>query len=146
MFSGYVYTTASTAEAIFEKMDSVMNSQSVPWINFVDVGVEGTSVNIGRHYSIMTRIQARYKPSNLFHECHIAHNAMLMGRLITVTSAASSVLEVDFLTNQKSDQNIFIGLLTKQTLENEGDCTLNQKKNFYTSVRSFYEAVGWRGL
>jgi hypothetical protein len=282
-------TNAATAQVIFEKMDSVLSSQSVPWINCVGVGVDSTSVNIGRHNSIMTRVQG-INPAIYFMKCpcHIAHNAAcyaadafrsgtsfdvedflvdiyfwfdksskrknllqeyctfcdteyrkiikhvstrwlslqraiervlkqynslrsyflsescsearfvrvnkifsnplvevyllffhsilslfnafnlllqredpcihliydecerllnkLIGRLVPsiIISAATSVFEVDYLTNQYSDQDVFIGLLAKQTLaklENEGDCTPNHKKRFYAGVRSFYEAA-----
>ena len=69
-------TNAATAEAIFEKMDSVLVSHSIPWANCVGVGVDSTSVNIGRHNSIMTRVQD-VNPAIYFIKCpcHIAHNA-----------------------------------------------------------------------
>ena len=69
-------TGAATAEVIFEKMDSVMGLHNIPWFNCVGVGVDSTSVNIGRHNSIMTRVQS-INPATYFMKCpcHIAHNA-----------------------------------------------------------------------
>ena len=81
---------AGTAQAIFDKMNAVLNLHNIPWVNCIVVGVDNTSVNIGRHNSIMTRVHG-VNPSVYFMgcPCHIAHN---------VASAAADAFrnEVDF--------------------------------------------------
>ena len=66
---------AATAETIFSKMNEVLESHDIPWSNCVGVGVDNTSVNIGRHNSIMTRVH-QVNPSVYFMgcPCHISHN------------------------------------------------------------------------
>ena len=68
-------TDAATAETIFTKIDSVISTHNIPWINCVGVGVDNTSVNIGRHNSIMTRVH-NVNATVYFMgcPCHIAHN------------------------------------------------------------------------
>ena len=67
---------AATAEAIFGKMNEVLELHNIPWSNCVGVGVDNTSVNIGRHNSIMTRVH-QVNPFVYFMgcPCHISHNA-----------------------------------------------------------------------
>ena len=70
----------------------------------------------------------------------------LMGRFVLTTalSAASSPKKVDYLNNQLSDRDIFIGFITRQTLlklVNEGDCTPTESKKFFHGVRAFYVAA-----
>lgn len=48
---------AATADAIFQKINSVLDMHHIPWDNCVGVGVDNCSINMGRHNSIMTRIQ-----------------------------------------------------------------------------------------
>ena len=48
-----------TASTIFQKIDSVLTSLSIPWENCVGFGVDNTSVNIGHHHSIKTQVQQR---------------------------------------------------------------------------------------
>lgn len=47
---------SATAESIFSKMNEVLVRHNVPWINCVGVGVDNTSVNMGKSNSIMTRV------------------------------------------------------------------------------------------
>jgi len=51
-----------TAETIFNKIDSVLSQLSIPWSLCVGFGVDNTSVNVGLHNSIMTRIKAYGMP------------------------------------------------------------------------------------
>lgn len=57
-------------------MDSVLESRGIPWSNCVGLSVDNTSVNMGRHNSIMTR--ATQKNPSVYMmgcPCHILHNA-----------------------------------------------------------------------
>ena len=72
---------SATAESIFSKMSEVLVRHSIPWINCVGVGVDNTSVNMGKSNSIMTRVY-RVNPGTYFMGCpyHIAHNTANTGR------------------------------------------------------------------
>lgn len=64
-----------TASAIFTKVDSVLSTLNIPWQHCVRFVVDNTSVNIGRHHSIKTEVQAR-NPACYFMgcPCHLLHN------------------------------------------------------------------------
>lgn len=66
---------AATARGIFAKMDQVLTSNEITWANCVGCGVDNTSVNLGVHNSIKTRVQ-QVNDSIYFMgcPCHIAHN------------------------------------------------------------------------
>lgn len=78
---------AASAEVIFDKINNVLQIHNIPWVNCIGVGVDNTSVNIGRHNSIMTRIHGM-NPSVYFMgcPCHITHN--------TASHAADSLRQV----------------------------------------------------
>lgn len=64
-----------TAEAIFNKIDSLLTELSIPWSLCVGFGVDNTSVNIGLHNSIMTRV--KQKNDSVYFmgcPCHLLHN------------------------------------------------------------------------
>lgn len=64
-----------TAEAIFAKMNEVLQSNHISWTNCVGVSVDNTSVNTGKSNSIMTRVKQQ-NPAAYFMgcPCHILHN------------------------------------------------------------------------
>ncbi len=66
---------AATAEEIFARMDQILSSNAISWANCVGCGVDNTSVNLGKHNYIKTRVQ-HVNPSIYFMgcPCHIAHN------------------------------------------------------------------------
>ena len=68
-------TTGSTAEILFEKMDSVLTGYGLKWTNVVSIGVDNASVNMGPNNSIRSRA---LKKSPLIYmircSCHILHN------------------------------------------------------------------------
>ena len=68
-------TTASTAQAIYDKMNEVLNKHDIPWANCVGMSVDNTSVNVGKHNSIKTRVEdANDTVYFMGCPCHILHN------------------------------------------------------------------------
>ena len=67
-----------TAESIFSKMNEVMETHHIPWTNCVGIGVDNTSVNLGKNNSIMTRVRQENSSSYFMGcPCHIVHNMAL---------------------------------------------------------------------
>lgn len=64
-----------TAEKLFSSIDNCMSSFGISWSNCVAVGVDNTSVNVGKKNSLMTRVQQQNR-STYFNGCpyHIVHN------------------------------------------------------------------------
>ena len=85
-------TEASTAttEIIFSKMNQVVLSCEVPWINFLGVGIENTNVKLGKHTSIKRRVQ-QANPAIYFMgcTCHIAHIANIAADSPTSKSSSA---------------------------------------------------------
>lgn len=65
-----------TAAVYFEKLEEVFDSHNIPWSNCIALSVDSTSVNIGRHNSIKSRLEVK-NPSvyTLGCPCHFIHNA-----------------------------------------------------------------------
>lgn len=68
--------SSGTAAAYFEKVEEVFSSKSIPWCNCVAFSTDSASVNVGRHNSIKTRLEAQ-NPAlyTLGCPCHFIHNA-----------------------------------------------------------------------
>ena len=68
--------SSGTAAAYFEKVEEVFSSKSIPWYNCVAFSIDSTSVNVGRHNSIKTTLEAQ-NPAlyTLGCPCHFIHNA-----------------------------------------------------------------------
>ncbi|MGH0146032.1 UNVERIFIED_CONTAM: hypothetical protein FKN15_041695 [Acipenser sinensis] len=68
-------TNAATAETIFEKMDSVLKKDNIPWQNRHSLLVDNANVNMGVCNSIKSRILS-INPTVYVHgcPCHIVHN------------------------------------------------------------------------
>ena len=68
-------TKGSAAADIFGKMDKVLKWYGVCWNKCVSVGVDNTSVNLGKRNSIMTRVREKI-PSVFFNgcPCRTVHN------------------------------------------------------------------------
>ena len=66
----------STAAGIFSCIDLALQKHGIPWANCLGFGVDNTSVNVGKHNSIMTRVLS-VNPGVYFMgcPCHMAHNA-----------------------------------------------------------------------
>ena len=67
--------SSATAGVIFSQMDQMMLYCEVPWINYVGVGVDNTSVNLSKHNCVKLKVQ-QANPDIYFMgcACHIAHN------------------------------------------------------------------------
>ena len=68
-------STSSTADGIFTSIDNVFVQNELSWNNCISLGVDNTSVNIGKHHSLITK--AREKNSDIILmgcPCHMAHN------------------------------------------------------------------------
>ena len=68
-------TGSATAASIFEAMDGALQSREIPWGNCVGISVDNTSVNMGKHNSILTRATQKNKSIYMMGcPCHILHN------------------------------------------------------------------------
>ena len=61
-------TRGASAADIFSKMDETLQQNAIPWENCVSVGLDNTSVNLGRRNSIMTRVHEK-NPALFFNGC-----------------------------------------------------------------------------
>ena len=68
---------SGTAESIFGKMHEVFVSNDICWSKCIGLSVDNTSVNIGKHNSIMARV-LQENPAIYINgcPCHIVHNMM----------------------------------------------------------------------
>ena len=68
--------SSGTAQAYFDKVEEVFTSKSIPWYNCIGFSVNSTSVNVGRHNSIKTRLETK-NPAiyTLGCPCHFIHNS-----------------------------------------------------------------------
>lgn len=66
---------AGKAACIFEKINEVLVSNNIPWTNCLAFSLDNTSVNLGKHNSIKTRVTEK-NPETFFMgcPCHIVHN------------------------------------------------------------------------
>ena len=71
-------TSASDTEALFSKIDETMQRHDLDWSRCVAFGVDNTSVNMGKHNSIKTRVQKK-NPAVYFMgcPCHMVHNTAI---------------------------------------------------------------------
>ena len=68
---------SSTSAGIFCSIDSAMTKYEIPWSNCIASGVDNTSVNVGRHKSLI--VEATKKNEHIILmgcPCHIAHNTV----------------------------------------------------------------------
>ena len=50
-------SSVATAKAIFSKMEAALTKHDISWVNCVGISLDNTSVNMGCHNSIKTRVQ-----------------------------------------------------------------------------------------
>ena len=67
----------STAEALFNNLDNVLEINDISWQNCVALSVDNTAVNIGKRNSIKTRV-LKMNPNTFVNgcPCHLIHNTL----------------------------------------------------------------------
>ena len=69
---------SGTAETIFNKMDETLLKNGVSWDKCIGLGVDNTSVNMGKRNSIRTRVLAKNPSVYIMGcPCHIVHNTAM---------------------------------------------------------------------
>ena len=64
-----------TSDAIFGKINAALEENAIPWGNCISFGVDNTSVNVGKHHSIMTHVQEKNSACYFMGcPCHLVHN------------------------------------------------------------------------
>ena len=64
-----------TSPAIFAKIDAVLDHHEISWNNCVGFGVDNTSVNIGKHHSVMSHVLEENNSCYFMGcACHLIHN------------------------------------------------------------------------
>ena len=72
---GKCCSKSGTAEILFENISNALRSNEIDWSNCVGLSLDNTSVNLGRHNSIKTRVQEVNKSIYINGcPCHIVHN------------------------------------------------------------------------
>ena len=68
-------SSSGTAESIFSKMNEALSKRGISWQNCVGIGLDNTSVNMGAHNSIRTRVESSNASIYIMGcPCHIVHN------------------------------------------------------------------------
>ena len=68
-------SSEANAEAIFSKMEAALAKHGISWDNCVGISLDNTSVNMGCHNSIKTRVQHANSAIYIMGcPCHIVHN------------------------------------------------------------------------
>ena len=66
---------SSTAEGIFSSLNAALEKHNIPWSNCIALGVDNTSVNVGKHKSIIVEARKKNPEIKLMEcPCHISHN------------------------------------------------------------------------
>ena len=74
-FLGMYLSRSSTAEDIFSSLNVAPEKHNIPWSNCIALGVDNTSVNVGKHKSIIVEARKKNPEIKLMGcPCRIAHN------------------------------------------------------------------------
>lgn len=73
-------TSCSSAEAVFSRMNEVLEGDNIPWVNCGALAVDNASVNLGIRNSIKSRVLDQYPFICILGCCcHIVHNNTCAG-------------------------------------------------------------------
>ena len=111
-------TKFGTAKILFENISNALRSNEIDWSNCLGLCLNNTSVNLGRHNSIKTRVQEVNNSiySNCF-PCHIVHNTANKG-------AEMFMLENDFeIDDMLIDVFYWFYKSSKRKVKLEGFCS-----------------------
>jgi len=68
-------SSSATANSIFSKMNEALSHRVISWTNCVGISLDNTSVNMGCHNSISTKVQSANSSIYIMGcPCHIVHN------------------------------------------------------------------------
>ena len=69
-------SSSSDADGIIMAIDKAFANNGIPWDKCISLGVDNTSVNIGKHHSLITKAREKNDEIILMEcPCHMAHNA-----------------------------------------------------------------------
>ena len=64
----------SDADGIFAAIDKAFANNGILWDKCISLGVDNTSVNIGKHHSLITKAREKNDVILMGCPCHMAHN------------------------------------------------------------------------
>ena len=68
-------SSSATANSIFSKLNEAFSHRGISWQNCVGISLDNTSVNMGCHNSISTKVQSANSSIYIMGcPCHIVHN------------------------------------------------------------------------
>ena len=136
-FLGMCLSKSSTAVGIFSLIDEVFPKNEIPWENCISLGVDNTSVNVGKHKSLI--VEARKQNANIILmgcPCHIAHNTAKHG-----TTAFEQVLQGFDVEELLVDVYFHFDYLSKRKNILVGFCELCGQN--YCKILKFHSVCCW---
>ena len=126
---------AATSAEIFSKILDVLRTCNVSWNNCVGFSVDNTSVNLGKHNSIKSRV-LQVNPSVYFlgFPCHISHN-------IGNTASSAFALESGFDIEEMAIDLYY--WFDKSYLHSEKNILLKEVVTLWVTMRGFSLAFSW---
>ena len=69
-------SSSSDTNGLLSAVDKAFANNGIPWDKCISLGVDNTSVNIGKHHSLITKAREKNDEIILMGcPCHMAHNA-----------------------------------------------------------------------